>query len=432
LGVKPNERYPQDRLKEIEELLVKRAADAEAARLAAEDQQRLQDEGRAIDARYNDVIAQADEAMAGKNYMGARGSFTPRRSTSSRRRSTPRPRSSRSTSCWPRRSAGAAKPPWRPTPRRMSPSGAARRTAMSPSREEQAERFMREAREREEAEKYERIQKLKHDVSETERNNSDKASDRRMNSMEQGAQMIEAGAGLYQGSERNRMAYADSIAALKETLAAEERGRQVRAQNQRASAYSDKLTTEQQFSETQAGWNERYAQNADRAVQDKEAITNSSAADRQFRRDRSSEARAQAEMSAENMARMQERGNQMASDNHERVLEDKHAQENREAELSHRSEDRRLNEQERLARTPHQCAQGLRRLQPEHARAAVSRRRHRGELHRGQQGDHQADRGAGQQGGRVQQGHRQVRDQLFQERPGDQRADLDHPRPKER
>lgn len=349
LAMKPGERYPQDRLAEIERLIAQRAADAEAARLAEEDQRRQLEEDKALDERYRGVILQADEAMAGENYTGARGLYTQALDIKPQE-IYPQAKIEQIDKLLAeeerkRREAELAAQA-RKEERRRPPGRVVTRE------EEEAERFMREAREREEQEKYALILKQRRDVSDTERANADKAAERREGSMQEGARLMDAGAGLFQGSEEARIANAEAIEAQKEALAEAERERQDRSAASRSAAHDEQLGVQEEIAQTQAGWNERNAQNARQAVEEKGSIQARQQQLISAAQGRVEGSRAQSVDAAEQMARMQERGNQLAGENHGRVLDDKRALQNREAQMSHRSEDRRLDEQERLARTP--------------------------------------------------------------------------------
>ncbi|MDG1222265.1 MAG: hypothetical protein P8P19_05860 [Polaribacter sp.] len=68
LGVKSEEQYPKDKIKEIENLLAeiaRKKAEAEAAKMAAGER----------DAKYEKTIALADAAFGSKNYEGAKGKY---------------------------------------------------------------------------------------------------------------------------------------------------------------------------------------------------------------------------------------------------------------------------------------------------------------------------------------------------------------------
>lgn len=243
LGVKPGEKYPKDQLKAIEQAMADQANAAKAAADAAE-KQRLADEERrrreqatadslkavmdsamqerdrlkALDGQYAQTILQADQAMAGKDYQGARGLYAQALDLKPKE-SYPQvkidqidkllaeaDRLAKEADAKKQQAADEAPP--------------VQETSTADNRKEQeAEVFMREAREREEAEKYERIKRMMASVEQQKQANAAKAEERQSSAARQNSEYTQEGQGLYQGSEDMRKRNAAELEALREALA---------------------------------------------------------------------------------------------------------------------------------------------------------------------------------------------------------------------
>ena len=211
---------------------------------------------------------------------------------------------------------------------------------------------MREARAREEAEKYERIKKLKGDVEQEIRSNTDENAIRRDASAEMNARTVDAGAQLYEGSNEQRLANAAALEAQKEAMSEAERQRRQRSDGARQAAYEQKLGTEEAVAEERSIWNDRQQGQAQQVLEDTETINESNARMSSAAKGRSDEARDQAESSAEHMADLKHRGDQMAQENQQQVMGEKHALENRQSSLINSADSRRENAKEQVDRTP--------------------------------------------------------------------------------
>jgi hypothetical protein len=243
LSVKPGEKYPKDQIKAIEKAIADQSAASKAAADAAE-KQRLADEERrkreqaaadsaqaamnsamqerdrlkALDEQYAQTLLQADQAMAGKDYQNARGLYAQALDIKPKE-SYPQvkidqidkllaeaDRRAREAEANKQQAADAAPPP--------------PETSTTDNRKEQeAEVFMREAREREEAEKYERIKRLMASVEQQRQENASKAEERHAGAARQNKDYTEGSEGLYQGSEDWRKRNAKELEALREAWA---------------------------------------------------------------------------------------------------------------------------------------------------------------------------------------------------------------------
>lgn len=291
ISIKPEEKYPKDRLQLIEDTMAQRlknkseaerleaerlraeeerkrreAEEAEAARLRAEEERNKLLSEKELQERYMALITDADGKLGEKAYQEARslyaqaldvkpGETYPQAKIEQIDKLLAELARKEEEERLAREREAAAKPIEKPTNVRVDNATA-----------EDAERFMREAREREEAEKLERIKKLKRDVSEREAADVDEAAGRREAGTEQ-KQNYEAGsAQLYSGNEQKRMTYAEMVAAQKEALAEAERQRAERSAAARDAAYASKVGTEQAASDKVAGWNDQHRSQIDNAA----------------------------------------------------------------------------------------------------------------------------------------------------------------------
>src|SRR5690606_28633599 len=155
---------------------------------------------RERDRQYQDRIVAADAALAAQSYMEARELYA---EASDMKPEETYPiakieqidriladleRQREEAELAARRAAEKSKP-------------ASRNTTIDTRKEQEAEQFMRAAREREEAEKYERIRKFRTDLLEAEAANEDRSAQRRQEEVERNQRMREPGAGLYVGDD---------------------------------------------------------------------------------------------------------------------------------------------------------------------------------------------------------------------------------------
>lgn len=378
LTIKPAEQYPKDQLARIETELAERAramddaarqaeeqrrleeerrrkeaADAEAARLAAEDERRRLEGEKAREAEYVRVITEADAALGETRYSDARSLYTQALDIKPQE-TYPQAKIEQIDKLLAeierkRREAelAAAKKEEEPPPPPPQRGGG----RIDASKEQEAIEFMREARAREEAEKYERIKKLKADVNEEELGNATTAATRREGGVAQ-KRSYEEGAGLYQGRDGMRRSYLDELAARKEGLAEAEHQRRERFDAVRDQAYAGKVGTETAIAERSTTWNERHERSVEGAQAEQEAFRERMAQVAQAGTDRSGQAKAQADALAAEQARMKERGDRLQEEQNTQVAAEKQRLADREAQLINRSQDQRLAQKEQLDRTP--------------------------------------------------------------------------------
>lgn len=403
LGVKPGEKYPKDRLAAIDALLAERAAresdaarseaerrrteearkareaaeaeaarlaalnereraeaerrrkeqEEQAARLAAEERERLAREGaRALEERYRTLITSADEAMAAKDYTTARGSYA--------QASDLRPEET-----YPlakidqidkllaeqerlRLEAEAAareqaKPPVERTPVRSERNS---------DQEDEAVRFMREAREREEAEKYDRIKKFRSALEEEEQANSGDAAARRNAGVEQKERVMEEGARLYQGSDDRRVQRAEEVAAYRAELERAEAGRVERSGQARSANYESRMSAEEAVQERAATWVQRHSGRADELEREKTVVQDQVRTRTEAAQQRTGASREQVVTQQERVDGMASRGAASMETRVRSVETEKRAQEAREATYAGNSASARAAMKERLDNTP--------------------------------------------------------------------------------
>lgn len=350
LAVKPDEQYPKDRLAQIEERIAqleKAKADAE---LAADDERRRMEEQKAIDERYRLMIIEADSTMSAEAYTDARALYTLALDV-------------KPQEVWPqsqieridlilaeqerkRREAelAAQKEP-EPEPKQQN-------RRVDRSQEQQAEDFMREAREREERDKYERIKKLKAEVlAETEKDEQ-AADGRRTASVEGNQQLAGQGASIYEGSQDGRQANLDAVEAQKQALIETEQERIERSRAARMDAYSDKLGTEEQQQRTTVTWDDRHDARVDAAIDEAGAETQRQEDRAENAADRRDQALEQNAAVKGDLLAMDERGDQRAEEGAGRMQDEKEAVQRRQASVANSADDRRANAKEQVDRTP--------------------------------------------------------------------------------
>ncbi len=324
LGVKPGEKYPMDKLAAIDAELARRAQamseadraaeearlaeearrlkeqqDAEAARLAAESQrerdeaerkrreaedaearrmaeerERQEREGlKAVDERYNAAILAADEAMAEKDWLRARGRYA-EASDIKPQETYPLAKIDQIDKLMAeeervKAEAELAAQRARDARSQEKPRGG---STIDARKEEEAESFLRALREREEAEKYERIKKLKADLETEELANATDAAGRREQAVEEKEHKLSASGELYVGSEADRKRNAEQVDAFRSELDREEAQRRANSERTRGVNYEQKLAVEERIGDQGQTWNARHTQQVDRVAQMTEVV----------------------------------------------------------------------------------------------------------------------------------------------------------------
>lgn len=377
LGVKPSEAYPAERIAAIDAELERRRNEASEADRLAEERRRAEEEKRrreeadalarqdaeeqarrereaakAEEERYLAIIRDADEAFAVKDLAMARGRYA---EAVDLRPEDPYPVSkidqidkllAEEERLRLEAELAAQRAAEQPRPERRAS------TTIDAGKEEQAERFMREAREREEREKYERIKKQRAELEEGTERLAESAQERRDRSVDRKAEHEEAAAGLYAGDEARRLRNAEEMEAYKRALAEQESRRIQRSAEEREGNYRTKLGFEEQHARREAVQADRQAQEAQASLDLKEQqaavqgrlIQDGLAANAKARRD--------AEEQAAAIAAMERKGNSQVEANRQAIEEQKRARERQELGYANTSADARARSKEQLESLP--------------------------------------------------------------------------------
>ncbi len=377
LAVLPDAQHPKDRLAAIDAEIARiaeeeqRRLDAQSAeeqarlaaeaeqrrleeeRLAREEEERQRREGeRATQERYDAAIAEADLALAELRYQEARDLFA-QASDIKPEETYPLTKIDQIDKIL----ADLEK-------KRIEDELAAERlksreadrapttTSIDIRKEQEAEQFMRDAREREEAEKYERIKKFKSDLELEAAQDAEAADQRRAQEIEQRDSHLKNAIGLYEGDEERRRRNAEEMEALRKQVEEAEarrrdRSADVRAQNQQ---HNDQLL-EDKWGRDQE-WDRKHEEQTAEMMRSVEDIR-STEADRTARGlEKNQQLRAEAEAIAAGHAVMRDRGNAMVEERYMQLQNEKRALEVREAQLVNASKQSREQAKQQLDNTP--------------------------------------------------------------------------------
>lgn len=238
LAVKPKEKYPKDQLEAITKAMAdqQRAeqealAKAEADRLAREQQtqreaeqadaleqaRRAREAQRALDERYEAVVLDADKAMGEKDYAYARELYGQALDIKPNE-TYPQLKMDQIGKLMADAENQRRQREEMERKKKTAPPPVVHASNMDNRKEQEAEEFMREAREREEAEKYGRIKRLKSREEQVAEERGGKAEDRHREATRGKADLEGNIQELYQGSEALRMRNLEEVAALKEAV----------------------------------------------------------------------------------------------------------------------------------------------------------------------------------------------------------------------
>ncbi|MBK6831659.1 MAG: hypothetical protein IPG92_13375 [Flavobacteriales bacterium] len=330
----------------------KEDADAEARRLAEERERALREDAKSVEERYRGIVVSADEALAAKEYERARGLYA---EASDLRPDDTYPQAKmdqidRILAELERQRQEAELAAER---KRQSDSEQRSHTnsTIDPRKVQEAEEFMREAREREEREKWARIQKLRDDLGAEEASNASDALQRRDQEVVTKQRIEEGSAGLYHGDESRRQVSAAEIQARKDALAALEAQHVERSAQGSARNYEAKLTMQDHFAEREKNASERQTNATAAAVTTAENIRNAESQRVAQANERTSAQRRNVEQVIEQQAEQQRRG-ALTTEERLRVIEDeKRSASAREAGYVQGSEQARARAKEQLDAT---------------------------------------------------------------------------------
>jgi hypothetical protein len=372
LEIKPDEKYPRDRLAAVDQALAdmlqarqdslqaaladqerlrKESAAADSARSAAELERQQREAAQALDDRYAKLVVDADGLMANGDLPGARDLYVQALDVKPKE-TYPQNKivqidqliAERERQAKERELAEQQEQPTAPETSQVATT--------DNRKEQEAEEFMREAREREEAEKYERIKKLKASVAQRQEDNSGKAAERQEAYGQRNKAYTANAQSLYEGSQEMRKRNEEELAAFSEALA--ERRKEVVEQDQAdrdqaVTATADKVSA---IAERDAGWEERHTDQVQKAV-DRQQQWKDRLSDRvQAGEQRTSSARQQLQRQADRNAEIKERGNSDLARERDRVAQLKQREETRQRLLTNISRERTMATAERLAHIP--------------------------------------------------------------------------------
>ncbi len=372
IAIKKDEQYPKDQLMAIDEAIADQlradkdsAAAADAERLAemerlrreaadadsqkaALDRAKQQREGQqAIDDRYAGIILDADNAMGEKDYSDARDLYTQALDVKPEE-TYPQVKIEQIDKLIAEQERLRRERELAEQQAAEPPSPVASASNLDNRKEQEAEEFMREAREREEVEKYGRIKRLKANVEKQQENNADMATMRHDEAGQRNNAYVEGSEQLYQGSEAMRLRNAAELEAFREALAQRERELKERGEEESDQAFMAKQAIEADIQQQQTLRSEEHivrtqhlsaAQQAQQDRMDQYALAN---------QQRSATAREQVVEREQSQQTMQERQNTLADRQREQVDRMKQTRDAREKQLRTSSMDREGNEQQRI------------------------------------------------------------------------------------
>lgn len=374
LTIKPEEKYPKERLAAIEKFLADRErakldasaseaerlrleeerrkkaeADAEAARLAAMDQQARLDAEKAKEAAYLKVIAEADAAMGTETYDQARGLYSQALDI-------------KPAEVYPqaqiekidklladqerlRREAELAAQRKQDTPPDPPARGG---STIDTKKETDAEEFMRAAREREEQEKYERIKKLKADLSDEERANTTEWAGRQEGSLREKKVYVEGNEKIYSGSDALRKRNEEELAAQRAALSERQSAVRIKADQNRGAASAEKDAVAAGLGERDRTLRDQQTERNGDSQREKDAWSQTQIDDMAGARSRSEQASAEVAQQHEGQAAVLAQGTAHNADRMERVAVEKDHYADHQRQLANRSQDARMAAKEQL------------------------------------------------------------------------------------
>lgn len=373
IAIKQDEQYPKDQLLAIDKAIADRlkaeqdsAAAAEAARLAEAERLRREAaeadslraelervrqerEGQqAIDDRYAGIILDADNAMGEKAYPDARALYIQALDVKPNE-TYPQVKIDQIDQLMAAEEERLRKERELAEQQTVEPPPpVAKASNLDNRKEQEAEEFMREAREREEVEKYDRIKRMKANMQDSISYWAEQAGTRHDLDDQRKNAYVESSEQLYQGSEAMRKRNAAELEAFRAALAQRERELKERGEEESGQAYSAKQNIQADIQQQQNERNEEHASRtqdfnaAQRAQQDR--IDRYAQANKQ----RSEAAREQVEQQEQSQDAMQERQNTLADRHRDEVERMKQMRDAREKQLRTSSLDREGNEQQRI------------------------------------------------------------------------------------
>ncbi len=376
LGVKPDEKYPKDRLSAIdkaladqlnaskdsaskaeqerlaeEERLRKEAAAADSAKAALDRARQARDGQKALDDQYAQTILGADKAMADKNYPSARNLYSQALDI--------KPKETYPQVKIDQIDKMLAEKERMKRERELAEQQANESVVAPPQannadnrKEQEAEEFMREAREREEVEKYGRIKRLQQLVQQKEQDNAAKAEQRQEGAMHQNKDYVASSEELYRGSEEMRKRNAAELEAFQQALAQRKADLQQKGQQdseQAMNAATAKQADIQQMDATRRG---EHATKVNAVLEQQQSWVAKLDEKGQAGVERTNVAREEVLQQEGQLTSLNERGNSAGDSQRQQVDLMKEQHQAREKQLVSGAYDRALNEKTKIDNVP--------------------------------------------------------------------------------
>jgi hypothetical protein len=372
LGVKPNEKYPKDQLKAIEKAL----ADQEQARkdaASAAEKQRLADEERrkreqaaadsaqaalnsamqerdrlkALDEQYAKTILDADKAMADKDYTTARGLYAQALDIKPKE-SYPQVKMDQIDKLLAEADRRAQEAEARKQEAAEPPSQVQETNSADNRKEQEAEVFMREAREREEAEKYERIKRQMAAVQQQKQESGAKAEERHNGATRRNQDYVEGAESLYQGSEDLRKRNEAELEAFRAALAQRKKELQDRGVADSELAMDATAATQARIEQQHEAMRTAHTDKVRAANEEQQTWAAQQGSYAQAGRERTEAANTRLQQEAEGASAMRQRGDALANKELEQVERQKAMLEAREQQFRAGASSRADGERSRL------------------------------------------------------------------------------------
>ena len=331
----------------------RREAEEARKRQSEEERERADREARqALEQRYSEAILAADAAMGQKSWTEARGLYA-QASDLKPEETYPLAKIDQIDKLMAEEERARAEAELAAQKAREAQEQSKPRSSstIDARKEEEAESFLRALREREEAEKYERIKKFRSELEAEEQDNATAAAERRDGAVTEKERLEEASAGLYVGSEEDRMRNAEDMARQKERIAEQEAQRRETSDDKRTSTYESTQRVSERIQERERTWSERHTQQVEQATASTERILSAeerrveqSAAQREQRA-------AQVDAQREANASLAARGNASLAVKQQQVEAEKQAAASREAARQQAAADQRERAKEVLDNT---------------------------------------------------------------------------------
>lgn len=327
--------------------------DAEARRLEEERQRRSREESKAMEERYRETIVQADESLAAKDFQRARGLYA-EASDLKPGETYPLAKIEQIDRILAeqerlRQEAELAE---ERTRKEQEEKNSRRSTTVDSRKELEAEQFLRDAFEREEREKWQRIRKLQDDLAAEESANADEAAGRRNAAVQDKTRIEDQRAGMYQGDDTRRQISAEQVGNLKDELDRAEARRRERSGMQSNQQHEGTVALQEKRMADEGNRQEQHMLSTSAAAQQQQDIIAAEARRASSSKERSAANRIQVERAIEQQGARQRAADEANRDRMEALEEEKRARMAREAAIARTSEQIRERNKQQIDATP--------------------------------------------------------------------------------